>query len=66
MAKSKLRLYFNILAVIILVSYLVLIIFTNFPDIKWSIGFIVLINIIYIIRDILAPKQNRSDDNGNN
>ncbi|MBF7026006.1 hypothetical protein [Staphylococcus kloosii] len=66
MAKSKLRLYFNILAVIILVSYLGLIIFTNFPDIKWSIGFIVLINIIYIIRDILAPKQKRSDENGDN
>ncbi|MGJ7589422.1 hypothetical protein [Staphylococcus shinii] len=66
MAKPKLRLYFNIVVAIVFISYLGLIIFTDFPDAKWSFGFIVLITIIYIIRDILAPKQKRSDDNGNN
>ncbi|SCT43366.1 hypothetical protein [Staphylococcus caeli] len=66
MAKPKLRLYFNILAVIVFVSYLGLIICTDFPDAKWSIGFIVLMTIIYIVRDILAPKQKRSDENGDN
>lgn len=59
MAKSKLRLYFNILAVIVFVSYLGLIIFTDLPDTKWSIAFIVLMTIIYIIRDILAPKHKK-------
>ncbi|OEK25941.1 hypothetical protein ASS83_12780 [Staphylococcus saprophyticus] len=34
-------------------------IFTDFPDVKWSIGFIVLMTIIYIIRDILAPKHKK-------
>ncbi|WP_158260865.1 hypothetical protein [Staphylococcus kloosii] len=38
-------------------------IFTDFPDVKWSIGFIVLMTIIYIIRDILAPKHKKSDEN---
>ena len=66
MTRHKLRLYFNIVAAIVFISYLGLIIFTEFPDAKWSICFIVLMAIIYIIRDILAPKQKRSDQNGNN
>lgn len=66
MEKSKLRLYFNIVAVIVFISYLGLLIFTNIYDIKWSIGFIVLMTIIYIIRDIFAPKRKRSDDNDSN
>ena len=66
MEKPKLRLCFNIVVAIVFISYLGLIIFTDFPDAKWSFCFIVLITIIYIIRDILAPKQKRSDDNGNN
>lgn len=66
MAKSKLRLYFNILVVIIFIAYLSLVIFTDIPDLKWSIGFLITMSIIYIIRDIKAPKQKRSDKNGNN
>ncbi|HDG5723125.1 TPA: hypothetical protein PF202_003098 [Staphylococcus aureus] len=66
MEKPKLRLCFNIVVAIVFISYLGLIIFTDFPDVKWSLGFIVLITIIYIIRDKLAPKKKRSDDNGNN
>jgi len=63
MPKSKLRLYFNIFVVIIFISYLGLIIFTDITDAKWSFGFLIFITIIYIIRDILAPKQKQSDDN---
>jgi hypothetical protein len=66
MEKPKLRLCFYIVVAIVFISYLGLIIFTDFPDAKWSLGFIVLITIIYIIRDKLAPKKKRSDDNGNN
>ncbi|OEK76302.1 hypothetical protein [Staphylococcus equorum] len=66
MAKTKLRLYFNILVLIIFIVYLSLVIFTNIPDVKWSIGFLILTMSIYIVRDIKAPKQKRSDDNGNN
>ncbi|MBC3106362.1 hypothetical protein RM578_11765 [Staphylococcus haemolyticus] len=66
MEKPKLRLCFNIVVAIVFISYLGLIIFTDLPDAKWSFGFIVLITIIYIIRDKLAPKKKRSDDNGNN
>ncbi len=58
MEKPKLRLCFNIVVAIVFISYLGLIIFTDFPDAKWSLGFIVLITIIYIIRDKLAPKRN--------
>lgn len=63
MSKPKLRLYFNIFGVIVFISYLGLIIFSDVPDAKWSFGFIIFITILYIIRDILAPKQKRSDDN---
>lgn len=66
MSKSKLRLYFNIIVAIVFISYLGILIFTDFPDAKWSVGFIVLITIIYIIRDILAPKQKRNDENDDN
>lgn len=66
MAKTKLRLYFNILVVIIFIAYLSLVIFTNIPDAKWSIGFLLITMSIYIVRDIKAPKQKRSDENGNN
>jgi hypothetical protein len=66
MIRPKLRLYFNIAVAIVIIVYLGLLIFTDFPDAKWSFGFIVLTTIIYIVRDILAPKQKRSDDNGNN
>lgn len=59
MSKSKLRLYFNIVVAIVFISYLGILIFTDFPDAKWSVGFIVLITIIYIIRDILAPKHKK-------
>ncbi|MCS6168332.1 hypothetical protein DW280_18570 [Clostridium botulinum] len=65
MAKPKLRLYFNILVVIIFIAYLSLVIFTNIPDVKWYIGFFLIIMCIYIVRDIKAPKQKRSDSNGN-
>ncbi|WP_283589359.1 hypothetical protein [Staphylococcus nepalensis] len=63
MPKPKLRLYFNIFVVIIFISYLGVIIFTDIIDAKWSFGFLLFITIIYIIRDILAPKQKQSDDN---
>ena len=66
MSKSKLRLYFNIVVAIVFISYLGIIIFTDFPDAKWSVGYIVLITIIYIIRDILAPKQKRNNENDDN
>ena len=66
MEKHKLRICFNIVVAIVIISYLGLIIFTDFPDAKWSFGFIVLTTIIYIVRDILAPKQKRSDKNGDN
>lgn len=66
MSKSKLRLYFNIVVAIVFISYLGIVIFTDFTDAKWSVGFIVLITIIYISRDILAPKQKRNNENGDN
>jgi hypothetical protein len=62
MSKNKKRIYFNIFAVFVFVSYLALLLFTNIPDIKWSISFVILMSIIYIIRDKLVPKQKRSDD----
>lgn len=63
MPQSKLRIYFNIFVVIVFISYLGLIIFSDVPDSKWSFGFIIFITMLYIIRDILAPKQKRSGDN---
>ena len=63
MPKPKLRLYINIFVDIIFISYLWVIIFTDIIDAKWSFGFLLFITIIYIIRDILAPKQKQSDDN---
>ena len=63
MPKPKLRLYINIFVDIIFISYLWVIIFTDIIDAKWSFGFLLFITIIYIIRDILAPKQTQSDDN---
>jgi|UPI00077B1F3D hypothetical protein len=65
MEKSKLRLYFNIFAGVIFISYLGLLIFTDIPNVKWSIGFILLMTMVYIIRDKVAPKQKRRDKHGN-
>nr|WP_012817955.1 hypothetical protein [Staphylococcus sp. 693-2]ADA61239.1 hypothetical protein SAP008A_011 [Staphylococcus sp. 693-2] len=65
MAKPKLRMFLNILLALIICCYVSLI---------WVIDINMLGAVIYsilffgllILRDIIAPKQKRSDKNGNN
>lgn len=66
MTKTKLRLVFNILIVLGVLSYGTFIFFVDHVDAKWSFAFVLIFAIIGLIRDGIAPKQKRSDKNGQN
>jgi Na+/proline symporter len=64
MGKPKLRLYFNIVLAIIIVGYIVLV-STKHINTTDVVIYIILYFGLLILRDIIAPKKKRSDDDGN-
>ncbi|AVQ37131.1 hypothetical protein [Staphylococcus kloosii] len=62
MAKSKLRLIFNIIIGILAIIYIGLVIFSGFTNNIWFIVFLFIIMILHILKAIFAPKKNRSDE----
>ncbi|PTE66951.1 hypothetical protein BUY46_11335 [Staphylococcus devriesei] len=66
MSKSKIRLIFNIFVGVLFLAMACLLLFTDIPDTRWSIGFLIIVMIIYTIRDIVAPKKKKNMDEDNN
>lgn len=62
MAKPKLRLIFNIIIGILAITYIGLIIFFDFTNNIWFMAFLFIVMILHILKAILAPKKNRSDE----
>lgn len=65
MAKPKLRIGFNIVLAIIIVGYIVLV-STKHIHTTDVVIYLILYFGLLILRDIIAPKKKRSDDDGNN
>lgn len=66
MEKAKLRMVFNIILVILVLGYFGFVLFTDYGNAKWSLIFVGILVVIGILKDIIAPKQKSSDNNGNN
>ncbi|MEB6838090.1 hypothetical protein [Staphylococcus simulans] len=66
MEKAKLRMVFNIILVILVLGYVGFVLFTDYGNAKWSLIFVGILVVIGILKDIIAPKQKSSDNNGNN
>ena len=65
MAKTKLRVVFNVIAALIFFVYICLIWVIDINEIGALIYSVLFFGTL-ILRDKVAPKKNRSDDNGNN
>lgn len=63
MKKPKLRLTFNIIIGIMAITYIGLVIFSDFTNNIWYIVLLFIIMILHILKAIFAPKKNGSDDN---
>ena len=66
MSKSKLRLKFNIFVGVLFLAMACLLLFTDIPDTRWSIGFLIIVMIIYTIRDKVALKKKKNKEEDNN
>lgn len=66
MAKAELRMLFNILLVVWFLGYGAFLLFTDYGNASWSLIFISVFVVILSLRDIIAPKQKRSDKDGDN
>lgn len=66
MSKSKLRLIFNIFVGVLFLAMACLLLFTDIPDTRWSFGFLIIVMIIYTIRDKVAPKKKKNKEEDNN
>lgn len=66
MEKAKLRMVFNIILVILVLGYFGFVLFTDYGNAKWSLIFVGILVVIGVLKDIIAPKQKSSDNNGNN
>ncbi|RIL71600.1 hypothetical protein BUY49_06045 [Staphylococcus devriesei] len=66
MSKSKLRLKFNIFVGVLFLAMTCLLLFTDIPDTRWSIGFLIIVMIIYTIRDKVALKKKKNKEEDNN
>jgi type II secretory pathway component PulF len=62
MIRPKLRLTFNIIIGILALTYIVLVIFSDFTNNIWFTVFLFIIMILHILKAIFAPKKNRSDE----
>jgi hypothetical protein len=65
MGKPKLRLYFNVIAALIFFVYICLIWVIDINEIGALIYSVLFFGTL-ILRDKVAPKKNRSDEDGNN
>lgn len=65
MDKTKLRTIFNIVLALIVVGYTVLLLISDI-GITGSIIYAILFFVIIFLRDTIAPKQKRSDENDTN
>ena len=61
MIRPKLRLTFNIIIGILALTYIVLVIFSDFTNNIWFTVFLFIIMILHILKAIFAPKENRDD-----
>ncbi|MBC3170031.1 hypothetical protein [Staphylococcus epidermidis] len=66
MAKSKLRLTFNIIIGILAFTYIGFVIFLDFTNNIWLMAFLFIVMILHILKAIFAPKKKRRDNDGNN
>ncbi|RIN21890.1 hypothetical protein [Staphylococcus succinus] len=55
--KIKLRTYLNNFVGLLFLTYFLLLTFTNIINVKWSISYIIIIAIVYVIRDLYGHKQ---------
>ncbi|MGZ9481973.1 hypothetical protein ACXXGY_11615 [Staphylococcus epidermidis] len=65
MAKPKLRLTFNIVIGILALTYIGLVIFSDFTNNIWLMAFLFIVMILHILKAIFAPKKKRRDNDGN-
>ncbi|MCI2947150.1 hypothetical protein FH144_01735 [Staphylococcus caledonicus] len=66
MSKSKIRLIFNIFVGVLFLVFLYLIVISETVSPMWSMGFVITVTIIKIIRDKVAPKKKKNKDEDNN
>jgi hypothetical protein len=62
LAKSKLRIVFNIVIAIWILGYGATYLFTDIVDAKWSLGFVIGLVIIGVIRSVKTDEPKHSED----
>lgn len=63
MKRPKLRRIFQFIIILLIVSYLGLLLFTDIPNVNWSIGLLLIVTVLHILKGIFAPKY--FNDNSN-
>ncbi|EKU45134.1 hypothetical protein CVS44_11760 [Staphylococcus haemolyticus] len=67
MEKAKLRMVFDIILLTLVLGYFGFGLFTDYltGNAKWSLIFVGILVVIRVLKEIIAPKQKSSDNNGN-
>lgn len=61
MIRPKLRLLFNTFIGILAITFIGLVLFTDFTNSNRSMGFLFIVMILHILKAIFAPKRERND-----